>query len=379
MSYEETTSTGWLARIGDSLKGMLFALLLIPIAIVLLVFNERNAVQDISANDEIAKVVVSVTSDAVNPAHEGKLVHLNGKTKTDDVLKNEQFGISKNAVRLSWQTQIYQWEETKSSKSQKKLGGGEETVTTYDYTQKWSDEVIDSSGFKEKGHVNSGRQNFSKGEELAENVRLGAFKLPSGLVSQIHAKQHLSIVDLPAPLANKGRIADGVYYTGDPSAPKIGDEKVEFFYTPAGDVSVMAVQSGNSFVPYVTKCGKEKFLLYEGLMSAQSIVKSEENKAALIRWVLRVLGVVLMWVGFILLSKPLSIVADVVPFLGTCVEFLTGGFALLLSVGISLTIIALSWLAFRPILGIGVLALAVGCGVLIVKMRAKKTLGTAIA
>ena len=93
MAITEVTSTGWLGRIGNSIKGILFGVLMIVISLGVLVLNERNAVKDIRANKEIAKEVVTVGSEEVNSDHVGKLVHLNGSARTEDILENAQFGI----------------------------------------------------------------------------------------------------------------------------------------------------------------------------------------------------------------------------------------------------------------------------------------------
>jgi hypothetical protein len=121
----------------------------------------------------------------------------------------------------------------------------------------------------------------------------------------------------------------------------------------------------------VAKNGKEKFLLYGGLLAAGEVVQGEERKAALLRWGLRGGGLLLMFLGFVLLLRPLSVLADVVPVFGSLVGFATGGFALLLSGAVSLTVIALAWLAFRPLVGIPLLVLAVGCVVAVVVMAAR--------
>ena len=120
MSYTETTSSGWLGRIGSSITGVLFGLVLLVVSLVMLVWNERNAVQDLKTNKEIAEKVISVSADSVDSANEGELVHLNGPAKTDDLVKNQQFEIEENAVRLSWSAEIYQWVEKQESKQRKK-------------------------------------------------------------------------------------------------------------------------------------------------------------------------------------------------------------------------------------------------------------------
>lgn len=367
----ETSSSGWLGRIGGSLKGMLFGLLLLPVAVVLLFLNERNAVRDIRANEELGAGVISVSTERVDPANEGRLVHLSGRALTREVLRNEEFGVEEQAIRITWKAEIYQWKESSDRRTRKKFGGGEETVTTYHYEKVWSDKAIDSSRFKEPGHDNVREKAFRGGSVQADAVTVGAYLLPAGLVSKIESSQPLPLGRVPAPLAEKGKVIDGVFYTGLPKSPAIGDEKVEFSITRPVDVTVMAVQTVDSFRPYVAKNGKEKFLLYGGLLGAEEVVQGEERKAALLRRGLRGGGLLLMFLGFVLLLRPLSVLADVVPVFGSLVGFATGGFALLLSGSLSLTLIALAWLAFRPLIGIPLLVVAAGCVVAVVVMAAK--------
>jgi hypothetical protein len=104
------------------------------------------------------------------------------------------------------------------------------------------------------------------------------------------------------------------------------------------------------------------------------VVKGEEKKAMLMRWILRVVGVTLMWFGFLLLSKPLSVVADVVPLFGSLVGFLTGGVSFLLASGISVVVIAISWITFRPVLGIGLLVVAAAVLFFMLRLRKNKAI-----
>ena len=373
MSFTETTSVGWLGRIGSSIKGILVGLVLLIVSLVMLVMNERNAVQDLKTNREIADKVVSVSADSVDSANEGELVHLNGPAKTEDLVRNEQFGIEENAIRLSWNAEIYQWVEKKKSEKKKKLGGGEETVTTYTYEKKWVEKSVDSSKFKESGRENVGRRKYGSGSSQAENVTLGAFKLSEGLVSQISWSEAYPLQELPEGWKKKdGRLQGGVFFTGKPDEPKIGDEKVSFSLTKPGDVSVMAVQTGDSFTTYKSETGKTKLLLYEGLLSAEEVVAGEEQKAKILRWALRGGGVLLMFFGFLLILKPLSVMADVLPFLGSLVGGVSALVAFLISIAISFVVIAISWIFFRPVLGIGLLAVAIGCFYLIKKKMSAK-------
>ncbi|MCI5210683.1 MAG: hypothetical protein D3910_18285, partial [Candidatus Electrothrix sp. ATG2] len=71
--------------------------------------------------------------------------------------------------------------------------------------------------------------------------------------------------------------------------------------------------------------------------------------------------------------KLFSVLGDVIPFLGNIVEAGTGFIAFLLAAVLSLVTIAVAWIVFRPLLGIILLAIAVGLLVLIGgKVKASK-------
>ncbi|PIR76337.1 MAG: hypothetical protein COU32_02535, partial [Candidatus Magasanikbacteria bacterium CG10_big_fil_rev_8_21_14_0_10_42_10] len=54
---------------------------------------------------------------------------------------------------------MYAWVEESNSTTETKLGGSQETKTTYTYTKKWVDSVPNSSNFKVKeGHINPSKK-----------------------------------------------------------------------------------------------------------------------------------------------------------------------------------------------------------------------------
>ena len=90
-------------------------------------------------------------------------------------------------------------------------------------------------------------------------------------------------------------------------------------------------------------------------------------------WVLRLIGFVLMYAGFSSIFKPLEVLADIVPFLGSLVGLGTGMISFALSLCGSLTTIAIAWLWFRPLIAVPLLIAAVGSLVwLFVKAKGAK-------
>ena len=77
-TFTETTSKSWLQRIISSFVGVLVGLVLIVASIVGIFWNEGRAIDTARALAEGAGAVVSVDASAVDPANEGKLVHVMG-------------------------------------------------------------------------------------------------------------------------------------------------------------------------------------------------------------------------------------------------------------------------------------------------------------
>lgn len=363
-SFTEVTNESWFGRIGGAIKGVLVGLVLIVIALGLLFWNEGRSVKRYKTLKEGSGAVVSVKSDKVDSANEGKLIHMTGKADTDATLSDSVFGVSANALKLERVVEMYQWKETSKSESKKKVGGGKKTVTTYTYSKAWSKRAISSGSFKKPdGHQNPGSMPYESLEQVADNVTFGAFKLPLSLVSKINNFESLPVgpdMPLPEPLKDTVKPNDGGFYIGEsPASPQVGDVRVKFKVVKPGEVSIVSKQVGNTFEPYQTKAGGAIALLEIGVFSADTMFKSAQKSNRVLTWILRLVGFVLMFIGFNMIFKPLSVIADVVPFIGSIVGVGTGIIAFLISLALSLLTIAIAWIYYRPVLGVSLLVIVV--------------------
>ncbi|MEF2807339.1 MAG: hypothetical protein U0N16_02830, partial [Desulfovibrio sp.] len=134
-SFTETTSTSWGSRLGSSFGGIGMGIVLFIAATALLYWNEGRAVRtgDAIAEAQLATVPLPSISK-VDPAFDGKTVYATGRAVTKDVLTDPDFGVKVNAIGLNRKAEFYQWTQQSKSETKKKLGGGEETVTTYTYS-----------------------------------------------------------------------------------------------------------------------------------------------------------------------------------------------------------------------------------------------------
>ena len=100
--------------------------------------------------------------------------------------------------------------------------------------------------------------------------------------------------------------------------------------------------------------------------------ENAQAENATLTWILRGVGLFIMWLGITLIFKPLVVIADVVPFIGNLLQMGIGAFALMFALPLTLITIAIGWISYRPVLGISLLAAAAAAFGLIYFLRRKK-------
>jgi len=365
-SFSEVTSQSWLSRLGKSFKNILAGILLFILSFPLLFWNEGNAIKTAKSLDEGAGAVVIVADAKVLSENEGKLVHFGGTAVTEDVLTDPQFAISDNVLKLKREVWMFQWEEESKSNTVKKLGGGTETETKYTYKRKWANSKINSSNFKKPvGHINPDQIPFNNEEIIADNVMVGEFTLNSNLIGSIsnYAPVKLDepiLESLPESFKSKASVLNDTIYVGDQANPQVGDIKIVFSKVSPVVVSVIAKQIGQKLMSYQTKVGKNIEMLSIGDVTAEEMFAKAQSQNTIITWLLRVLGFLFMFIGIKLMLGWITVIADVIPFIGSLLGFGTSLIAGGISFSLSLITIAIAWLFYRPIIGVLLIIVAVG-------------------
>jgi hypothetical protein len=379
-SYTEVTNKSWFKRIGEAVGGIVVGIVLFIAAFPVLFWNEGRAVKTYRSLKEGQKNVISIMADKIDPANEGKLVHLNGMATTDETLHDNTFGVSVNALKLIRNVEMYQWKEEKESKTRKKLGGSTETVTTYNYEKGWSNRTISSSSFKHpEGHLNPSSMQYQSQTFSASNASIGEFDLSGSLLQKVRNSESLQITEIPKTMQTQAKLQDGGIYIGDdPSKPVIGDIRVGFQVVKPQDVSLVSQQYGTTFVPYKAKAGNDVELLKEGTFDAESMFASAQKENRILTWILRIAGFAAMFIGIFLLLRPLSVLGDVVPFIGSVIGMGIGLVAFAVAAPLSLITVAFAWIVYRPLLGILLLLIAGGIIAFFVSRR-KRVKATAPA
>jgi hypothetical protein len=377
-SYTETRYQSWGDRIKDSFRGAIVGLILFVGAFPVLFWNEGRAVLRTQTLEEGENVVLSIRADEIEWLYDEKLVHLIGKTATDETLSDDRFSVVvKNAIKLRRVVEIYQWQEEAHTETREEFGGGSETITTYTYSKQWSSILNDSNQFQHpNGHQNPAYMPVKGETFVAKKVKIGLFTLSKNMLNKMSNYQQLPITpEIFAKMQQKGgthlngkeiQLNQASYYIGDdPNYPKIGDFRIKFEWVKPEIISVIAKQMGSKLMPYKTKAGGVIELFEYGEVTAQEMFERAKMENVIITWFLRAIGFIMMFIGLNLLFEVLRMLAAVVPTIGNIVGILGGILAFLIALVFSLITIAIAWLFYRPILGLIILAIAGGLFALI--------------
>ena len=351
-------------KIGNSFKGILGGFIIIIIGIGLLWWNEGNNVKNLKTTAEAAKSLIDVKSDSVDAKNEGKLIATNGKLINEQELEDETFKVKIKTPLLKRIVEVYQWDEDSST--------DDDGDTTYTYSKKWSSDIIDSGNFHRSGHDNPTHKEYDDDEYTSDDVKVGAFSLSIDQIRRLSTKGVYNTFD-EETLSELNLTKSGNYITNskDLNKPEIGDMRISFVYNDSTEISVLAVQQRNTFVDFVSKAGKTINRVEDGTKTGAEMVENIKKENNLLKWILRAVGALLIISGIGTILKPISTISGFVPILGSLVGAAVGLISFILGLALSLIVIAVAWIRFRPILGIGLLAAAAALIIFIIT-RGKK-------
>jgi Transmembrane protein 43 len=414
----EVTSQSYGSKVSNSCTGACFGFFLFFASIALLIWNEGRTVKRQKDIDEGRETVIELdlnnfTNTSIPTSFENQLVHAVGDLGTSDVLMDPIFGMSnvdhnitanttklttENILKLMRSVEMYQWEESSSTTSHKRLDGSTYQETTYSYSKVWSSVVIDSSQFREKStsRANPGSLPFEPETLNADSIFLGnKLELEDVVVGALNWYEPydtISVDTVPdATLRSQLSIytSNGFFYrsnfTSDssnssPNIPSVGDARITFDVVLPDTVSIIAKLTpastsggSNGVDSYTTKRGGSFFLIERGVYTAEEMFTQAENDNTTTAWILRFVGFFIMVISILLILQPLATVVDIIPFVGDCIQSTMEGclfpcIAMLIAIPTSLFVISLAWLAYRPNIAIPV---AVGTLVIVIYLFAR--------
>lgn len=344
-----TEKKGFLTNMKNSIGGVFAGIIMIIIGIGLLIYNERQNTINIKDVKELRENYTEIKSDEIDKNNNDKLVVTsNTLTYNEETLIDETFGIATKTPLLTRTVEVYQWEETETS---------DNDSTTYNYNKKWSSELIDSNKFNHKeGHTNPNNKPYEDKSYESKVLKVGAYNLASCFRGTIST--NTEITELTAATIPSGYKVYKNYLTNssDPEKPEVGDVRISFNYATYNKVTVLGKTNNETIEEYTTKKKSKIYYLVQDEHDAEYVINEIEKNNNMWKWILRAIGTLLEIVGFSAFFGPLATLTSYVPFFGKIVKGITGLLGFLIGLAVSLLVIAISWIVFRPVLGICLLA-----------------------
>ena len=141
-----------------------------------------------------------------------------------------------------------------------------------------------------------------------------------------------------------------------------------------GVYSIAGMMQGKEIVNYVSKNKKELIFISSGKVSADSIFQGEIESNTLFTWLLRIVGLLVMYIGVTLIMSLLVTLANVLPLFGS----LMGGAVSIVAAALTLILgsitIAIAWFASRPMLSLIIVIVGVGLGLILSRLKKEKVI-----
>ncbi len=372
------SNQSWFSRIKSALVGVIIGLLLFVFSFPVLISNEGRSIHTYQALTLGQGQTHAASIGSIDPNNQGKPIYLTGMAKTTSNLQDDLFSISVPALQLRRHVEMYQWQEKKSSEQKKNLGGSTTTKTSHTYIKTWSSSLIDSQSFQQtQGHQNPTSMPFSSKTFTATSASLGVFSLPPSLINKLSDRQTLPLSNVDFDKEELAglpthKLGDSFFLGNNPEQAQIGDITVSYKIIPLSNISVIAAQQNSSLSPYQVTEDNSIYLIQPGTVSIPGMYAIAQKNNQILTWLLRAGGLLMMFIGIMLILRPLSVLGDVVPFVGSLLSFGSSLIAIILTLTLGGLTIAISWFAYRPTLSIVIIVCACLLAFLIIKWRQSK-------
>lgn len=335
-----------------------FGLILVLAGSVALFWNEWRSASQSATLIAGERAVARAGLDRVPSEGMSGLVHLAGPARPSDLTSDPLLPVTTEALRLDRVVEMYQWREFSQ-------GTGDNRTDNYEAI--WAEGRIPSERFRDRmRHSNPAAPAIASARFYPDEVALGVFAVAPEILDLLPANE--GVVAAPGrEVFIEGRALRGegsAFLTGSLANPEIGDVRVRYQAVPAGEISVLAGLDGSVLGPWTAPNGGTIALAEPGLRTSGQMFGAAYRSNALTTWAIRFAGTLGIFVG---LSILLGHIARRVPPLADLQARLKGPIALTLALATALAVIALAWVAFRPLMSLGLVAVST---VLILALRA---------
>lgn len=333
----------------------LFAAAFLALFLLSAPFNECRQVRALASVQEARPSVISVSSEKIDPANDGKLIHISGRVSSPQAPLADGYLVATEALVLKRMVRMYQWDEICLEETTTSSVGSETATRSYSYEKTWYPELINSAKFQSPAsYANPSLMAPGPLTMNASSITLGAFSLHGKLLAWALQEEPLVIkqpspsaesLGSPAPQVDQG----GLYLGNDPQTPQIGDRRITYSQARAQDITIIARQTGNGFSPFPTRTGGAIEFLGRGKKSADELFAEVTGETVEEVWFGRIFIFLFMTpcIWFILPLSPRFL--GILPGIANVILYQSVFRGMFVSSWVSLSILLFAWILSRPL------------------------------
>jgi len=327
---------------------VVFGLILLLAGSLALFWNEWRSAAATATLTAGERALVAADLDRVPPEGTAGLVHLSGPARPSGPVTDPLLPLTAEVLRLDRVVEMYQWREFSQ-------GTGDNRTDNYEAV--WAEGRIPSERFRDRlRHTNPPAPSIRSARFYPEEVALGAYAVAPELLDRLPASEAVAVPGREVFVDGRALRGEGAaFFTGSPTSPAIGDVRVRFDAVPVGEISVLGGLDGAILRPWTAPNGGTVAMAEPGLRTSSQMFAAGYRSNALTTWLVRAGGTLGIFVGF---SVLLGHIARRLPPLAALKAKMRGPIAFSLALAWALAVIALAWLVFRPLLGLGLVAVS---------------------
>ncbi|XP_021943243.1 transmembrane protein 43 homolog isoform X2 [Folsomia candida] len=288
-------------------------ILLVVVSIVILIWNEKRAVDNSRSYHHGLRAIQPVPGpEVVLPHNDGKLIHVTGYLRVLEPLQDSPYGVAISAVKLKRRVQMYQWTE--------------ETVRTLPV----------QSEIRVNPHV-----------------YLGDYRLGAELKDKFNSFVQFTSGERPHP-QQEVKMHMGLYlHSADIWNPSVGDVRVQFSFAGPSNtyVSIIAMQVGDELRPFTTETGAKIAFLHEGKQHYADMLHKEHSSTTMECWMYRSAAFVATIFGTCMASRILVFINRRNSVIRNLMWMGPNKFSTVAAIFACLTITGIIWFSHKPLMG----------------------------
>lgn len=319
----------------------------------------------------------------------GTLIGIKGNI-TASGYANDTFLTEGEYVYIARVVEMYAYAEEEHTESKDNLGGSTTTTTTYSYKKEWTTHPKQTSTFK--GDASELPENIPtnynqkitdmplQAQEQGTQLKMGRYSLASAITFS-GAKQ----LDLTEDIINANTLehyalTSNYLLLGDEgivtSAPRLGDYRISYSVITHSDTGVLlGAIDEDSISAFITPKGGKLYRFLAEASSLNEAVQTLTQEHKVLTWILRIVGFLMMFLGLIAMSGPITSFLSVIPVFSKISRFIFGVIAFLVSLVLTTIIVVVSLVLHNFFLALAVALALLAVTVIIIVRKRKIAIG----